>query len=301
MLSNNNPFFSIIIPTYNRGERLKDTIQSALNQRYKDYEIIIVDDGGTDETHQIVQSFSSNKIHYFWKENGERGAARNFGILKSSGNYITFLDSDDIIFSNHLSEAFDFIKKNLSLPLFIQPFEIWNEKKTSKVRQKTNSSKLVNLELVIGNPMACLGVFIRREIAISNLFIEDYRFAGTEDYELWIRLANQFNIPENQIITARLMDHESRSVRNQKNFGKLVWRINHLIYRAARETDKLNNWPRGSWSKFLAHRYSYIALHGALEGFKKEAVKYYLKAISTHFSFIFSRRSFAIIKVLLLK
>jgi len=87
---------SIVIPTYNRAGLLSRTIQSVLNQTYQDFEIIIVDDGSTDKTEEVVKSFNSKKIFYNrHEENKGANAARNTGIKASRGEYIAFQDSGD--------------------------------------------------------------------------------------------------------------------------------------------------------------------------------------------------------------
>lgn len=95
------PLFSIIIPAYNRGSLIKGTIDSVLSQSYKDYELIIVDDGSTDNTADIVKSYGG-QIKYYFQENGGAESARNLGAEKCSGSYFLFLDSDDILFPSAL-------------------------------------------------------------------------------------------------------------------------------------------------------------------------------------------------------
>ena len=89
------PFFSIIIPVYNREVLIRKSIQSALNQDFIDFEIIVIDDGSTDGTALAVKQFSDSRVKYFYQTNQERSAARNNGVLKSKGKFICFLDSDD--------------------------------------------------------------------------------------------------------------------------------------------------------------------------------------------------------------
>ncbi len=114
-------FFSIILPVYNRAAFLEKSIQSVLAQTYTQYELIVVDDGSTDHGGQIVQllikKHSDRKIHYHYKENGERGAARNFGADKALGEVLNFFDSDDVLYSDHLSEANAYLNKQLFLRL----------------------------------------------------------------------------------------------------------------------------------------------------------------------------------------
>ncbi|MCS7063994.1 MAG: glycosyltransferase family 2 protein, partial [Methylacidiphilales bacterium] len=89
------PKFSVIIPTYNRAPLLKQTLDSVLNQSFLDYEIIIVDDGSTDDTWQYLQSLRV-KVTYYRQDNKGPAAARNLGAQHASGDYLAFLDSDDL-------------------------------------------------------------------------------------------------------------------------------------------------------------------------------------------------------------
>src|SRR5258708_37950971 len=103
------PFFSVIIPTYNRAPLIKATVLSVLKQHFEDFEIILVDDGSTDDTEDIVNNLNEPRVMYLKKENEERGAARNAGVKIAKGKYITFLDSDDRFYPEHLAEAHKFI------------------------------------------------------------------------------------------------------------------------------------------------------------------------------------------------
>ncbi|ACM19814.1 glycosyltransferase [Geotalea daltonii FRC-32] len=94
---------SVIIPTYNRSELLKCAITSVLDQAYDNYELLIIDDGSTDDTKSIVNGFGSPKIRYIYQSNSGRSSARNYGIKLSKGEYVSFLDSDDIFLPNKLS------------------------------------------------------------------------------------------------------------------------------------------------------------------------------------------------------
>lgn len=97
-----SPLISVIIPTYNRENHICDAINSVLAQSYTNIEIIIVDDGSTDNTQQILQQYA-NRISYLYKENGGVSSARNLGLKQANGELIAFLDSDDIWINNKLS------------------------------------------------------------------------------------------------------------------------------------------------------------------------------------------------------
>jgi glycosyltransferase involved in cell wall biosynthesis len=106
----NMPFFSIIIPTYNRAHIIKRPIDSILAQTFKDWELIIVDDGSTDDTKEIIESYKDPRIRYVWQENQERSASRNHGIELAKGEWICFQDSDDEYLPEHLQVLYDGIQ-----------------------------------------------------------------------------------------------------------------------------------------------------------------------------------------------
>lgn len=126
------PFFSIIIPTYNRADKLDIPIKSLLNQQFKNWELIIIDDGSTDDTNILIQAYSSNKIHYFYQQHQGRSAARNLGISKARGTYICFQDSDDEYLPNHLQTLYEAILQNDTYKVFRTGMLIYEKWKLSK-------------------------------------------------------------------------------------------------------------------------------------------------------------------------
>ena len=135
------PFFSIIIPTYNRADIISPSIKSVINQQFTDWELIIVDDGGTDSTKEVVEGYTDERIKYCWKENGERGAARNYGTTQAIGDYVFFLDSDDLIYPNHLKHAFDKLKELNNPEFFHSRYEEVFPDKVVQV-EKLDQSKI---------------------------------------------------------------------------------------------------------------------------------------------------------------
>lgn len=106
------PFFSIVIPTYNRAHILERAVQSCLNQTYKGFEIIVVDDCSTDNTQKVLKKFRNKQIHYFVQpQNAGPSAARNRGIKEAKGSYIAFLDSDDTFMPGKLQAIYDAIQQ----------------------------------------------------------------------------------------------------------------------------------------------------------------------------------------------
>ncbi|MEJ2005685.1 MAG: glycosyltransferase [Cyclobacteriaceae bacterium] len=204
-----SPFFSIIIPTYNRASVLPDAIRSVLDQKYSNFELIIVDDGSTDETEEVIASFRDKRIRYIQKINEERSIARNTGIYHASGSYVSFLDSDDFLYDNHFSEAYKFISQTDRPEVFHLNFErVYGSKKPNMAESLPH---VVNDVVLDDNRLSCNGVFIRRDIANKIKFIHHRRATYTEDTELWIRLSSRYVFHHRPVITSVIQMHDRRS------------------------------------------------------------------------------------------
>ena len=107
------PYFTVVIPSYNRGHIIGRAIESVLNQSYSDFEIIVVDDGSTDNTKEVVGQYMDSRINYFFQENSGVSAARNTGSKLAKGDYLVFLDSDDYVNDIWLKDFFTVLQHDL--------------------------------------------------------------------------------------------------------------------------------------------------------------------------------------------
>jgi len=213
-----NPFFSIIIPTFNRAAFLRQSIGSVINQKFQDWECIIVDDGSTDDTKGVVLSFNEPRIKYFYKKNEERSIARNFGIAQAKGRYICFLDSDDIYYPSHLAA----IKKNIQeegYPVGIFYTGI-NEKRGDRIIPRPIFSSCEYdhpLYFVWEKFMLPNGVCIHHKILEKHKFPK--KFNVWEDTHLWLRITAIYPFFQIQQITTQWNIHPKSSV--SKAFQKV--------------------------------------------------------------------------------
>jgi len=109
------PLTSVVIPTYNRAGYLPLTVETALAQEGVEVEVVVVDDGSTDDTQAVVERHREawgGRVRYVWQENAERCVARNHGLRLARGEFVAFLDSDDLWRPNHLSTCVDALVKN---------------------------------------------------------------------------------------------------------------------------------------------------------------------------------------------
>jgi glycosyltransferase involved in cell wall biosynthesis len=287
--------FSIIIPTYNRADRIAGTIQSVLNQNYTNFEILVIDDGSTDNTKDIVASIQDLRIRYLRKKNEERAIARNFGVEQATGDYVTFLDSDDSLYAHFLDEALSIIKQYNHPEWFHIAYEIKDE--TGKVIRKENKRHgQINRTLISGNHLSCIGVFVRKDILEKHQFNEDPAIIGSEDYLLWLELASRFPLGYSNKISACLMQHQSRSVINFDQ-NQLIARIVKSIEIVSRD-QTIRKFLNRAWPQFTAHRYLYLANHLSRASYKLHSLKYYLISIRNFPLIAFQRNSFSYLKSL---
>ena len=184
---------SVIIPTYNRGNStLMKTIESAINQTYKPYEILICDDGSTDNTFDLIKSLNNPKIKYInCGRSGRPSIPRNIGIKKSKGNWIAFLDSDDYWMKNKLKNQVEIIKKKnckiISSNAYLD--------KKNKLYFTSAILEIKKRDLLFTNNIINSSVLVRKDCLIkSKLFPESKFFKAIEDYLLWFKLSYVTNI-----------------------------------------------------------------------------------------------------------
>ncbi len=295
-MSKSRPFFSIVVPTYNRASKILSTIESVIQQELDDWELIIVDDGSTDDTDQIVELIIDERIKYVQTVNRERAAARNVGIQHSKGHYITFLDSDDRLKIHHLKTARDFLIENSNVDFFRLAYEVRDIAKNRIVSVSVVGGDL-NEALINGNFLSCLGVFVRKEVLTMYQFNEDRELSGCEDYELWLRLSCRFKLYGLNEITAELHQHGDRSVLYEP-FEKLVRRVDLLYIYLVRDEKFIERYGR-HLNSFRANNFTYVSLHLAISNYKWSAIQYLIRAFFKNPGVLYRRRTYAIIKLIL--
>jgi len=187
------PQVSVIIPTYNRGWVIKEAIDSVLAQDYTEFELIVVDDGSTDHTSDVLDSYR-NDIKVLSQKNKGVSAARNRGIAEASGKFIAFLDSDDLWLSQKLSVQIEFFNQTPDA-LICQTEEVWirNGLRVNPRKRHKKPSGMIfkpSLELCLVSPSA---VMIQRNL-IDRVGEFDENLPACEDYDLWLRISCRFPV-----------------------------------------------------------------------------------------------------------
>ena len=240
-------FVSVIVPTYNRADLISETIESILNQTYKNFELIIVDDGSTDNTEEVIRKFKDSRIKYIKTDNwGGPARPRNTGIKKAKGEYIAFCDDDDIWLPKKLEKQ-------------IRVFQISNETAMLYTRFKTIEGGVISNKIFpengkynsgnifksiyLRNLIACSSVMVKRSVLDQvGLFNTDPNLIAVEDADLWLRIALKHIIKctddlplllyriQSQSISQGFIQRTKRSIILRKRYKKYAG--NYLFCRA---------------------------------------------------------------------
>ncbi len=194
------PKASIIIPTYNRAKFIKETIQSVLDQTIRDLEVIIVDDGSTDETNSIVENLSKNdnRIKYFYRKNcGRPSIPRNLGFKNSTGEYLAFLDSDDIWLPQKLEKQIYVFESDKSGKLgFLDCGHIIIDENGIEMKRYYSFHNYrgdIFQELLRNNLILTPGSILIKRTVLDAVGLFDERFKCMDDWDMWLRISKRYN------------------------------------------------------------------------------------------------------------
>ena len=265
----NRPFFSVVVPSYNRAELICRTIDSILCQDYNNFEIIIVDDGSKDNTDEVVQrAYGENSIvRYYKKANEERGRARNFGIEKAVGDYIVFFDSDDLMLEHYLSTLHN-VLENEPRDFVAVKYIMVNEEgaKINDGNSKFESRNYTYKDFLKGNFLAC-NFTIRRANKDLKYFENDREFSILED---WMFLLE--NLKNEQLylidkVCLHMLSHDGRSMIN----NQLV--IERRL-RANKEMINRLNLDESESKYITGYSYLFCAIHAYLDNRRLQSFKF---------------------------
>jgi len=247
---------SVIMPTYNRAYCIAKSIESVLNQTFSDWELIIVDDASTDNTADTIDSVNDNRIRYI-KHTTNKGpaAARNTGWQNAKGEYLTFLDSDDIWYDNYLETQYDaYIQRgktdgiqickykfHVDGKMLVKPVWILDSDNKFDVLQKMLTKCFITSQII----------FMPKQI-MKSIDGFDETTIPIEDFELGLRIADKFKIYQIDDILAEIfISKDSLSLRHE-----ISHQAKHRIYEI--DYDILQQ------RKILLERYNYMILHSYL-------------------------------------
>lgn len=237
-----NPTVSVVIPSYNHENFIQECIQSVLNQTFQDFEIVITDDGSSDNTIAKIQEFSDKRIKLFkFPINSGASIAANNSILNSSGKYIAMLNSDDVWFPDKLAIQVDYLEKNQNIAAVFGKANFINNanrkltkfslyKDVFNVANRTRQEWL-RFFFLTGNCLCHPCSLVRRD-AYFDVGLLNPAFSGLPDFDLWVRLCLKYDIHvlDQELINFRILnetmnasgDNINNRIRNKFEYKQIL-------------------------------------------------------------------------------
>lgn len=269
-INKNHPKVSIILPTYNRANLVGKSVESVLNQTYNDFELIIVDDGSTDNTKEVLKSFEDSRIQYII-HNRNKGAASamNTGIKASKGHFLSIQNSDDIWLPEKIEKELKSFE-NSDSGVGVVYSGLYQVKKNKKIYLPASGVKkkegFVHDELLNGNFVN--GLSLIKKICFEKAGLYDENLPGLEDWELYIRISKYytFKFVDKPLIVTKL-SQDSLSVKPSVfiNSTKMIIEKHYKEFNEHKTALAMNYGFLGSWS--------------FLDGELEEGRSYFIKAI----------------------
>lgn len=247
--------FSIIVPTYNRADFLNELLDSLVKQTFEDFEVLVCDDGSTDHTKEIVETYKNKlNLRYFFEENwGGPARPRNIGIQNAKADWICFLDSDDLWYPQKLLTVSKTLDADRKADIIYHLFSTDKDKsvKIGNYRKSPFNSTFDDL-LINGNKIVNSSLVIRKNLLKQVGYLtEDRRLIGVEDYDLTIRLAKagaRF-VLINKILGHYRINDSNISADNQMQLEKVAYLLSRFESSArggiSRKSAALLNYLKG--------------------------------------------------------
>ncbi len=215
---------SVILPVYNGEKTIAQAVESILNQSFRDFELIIINDGSTDDTPKILSRFTDPRIRVLHQENRGLVASLNRGILESRGKYIARMDADDISLPDRFRKQWDFLEQHPTVAVVGGSTQVVYRDGTTSVRHYPRDTAAIKKNIARICPMPHPLVMIRREV-FDRVGLYDSTKVGAnllEDHDLWVRVLaagyDMANLPDVMMINFR----EQNSIMRKKPLAHLI-------------------------------------------------------------------------------
>ena len=207
------PLVSVVIPSYNRSQYIAETIESVLTQTYRNIEVIVIDDGSTDNTSEVVDRYLP-RIKYVRQNNSERGASRNHGLRLANGDFISFLDSDDLWLPEKLAKDIEIFDKSPKAGIVYSDVVLIDASgKLIKLVKRHGYSGRVTEQLLVDN-FVSIGAHLIRTTVVRDIggFREERKLSGSEDWEMWVRLSKVTDFAYHPNATTKIRTHDANTM-----------------------------------------------------------------------------------------
>ncbi len=277
------PKVSVIIPTYNRARYLAEAVESVLAQTFRDFEVVIVDDGSTDNTRDIAAKFPA-AVRYYHQENEGASSARNAGIERAGGEYLVFLDSDDALLEDALEAGVAFLDRHPGVGFCYGQLYSMDEDgrllMTRRLRGAKRSCVRTGKEqverILFRGDITPAAALVRRS-CLEEVGGFDTAIPTGQDIDMWLRLSRRFDVGYLARPLAKYRVHDN-SITGQKTFRTLELSQTEFVERALAGLESVPYY-RSLRKKAYFGLYCYLAGKAARDGFRVTGLRYALKAV----------------------
>jgi len=270
------PRVSVIIPTYNRGYIVNDAIDSILAQTMGDFEILVVDDGSTDDTRRVVDTIADERIRYIYKQNGGVSSARNLGIVRAKGTCIAFLDSDDVwpeCFLEATSYALDARQDHgLAYTATVQEFPD-GRRETDNLKRCVSGR--ITVQLFVHSTIWPMAVLIRRSVLDDFWFDENLKICDDNDAFTRLSTRTKFIFVPDVYVTRRASDDRHSSALYTEGAYVRALSLERFYYRLGGAQFV----PAAAAKKKISHCYRRAGERHRKKGYRKAALGFLRRAI----------------------
>lgn len=289
--------FSVVIPLYNKEQSIANTLLSVIKQSYQNFEIVVINDGSTDNSVDAIKTINDERIRLINQNNQGVSSARNKGIQEAKYEWIAFLDGDDLWESNHLEEILKMMRVYPDNKVYVTSFNYSDKRKMFKYERNNQIFKIDNyFEEAIKEELIWTSIIVVHKECFNEVGLFNINFNRGEDLDLWARLAKKFTIIKSSDVTAIYrVDAENRT-----NLSKNLDKCNYYYF----SLDVLNNGSEREYYKiFLFNRLLDYFFAGEFRVFLKLIGRYssvkkvdFLKFASRSIFFIFLKKFKSLIK-----
>lgn len=270
------PKVSVIIPTYNRQDMVGEAVQSVLNQTEHDLEVIVVDDGSIDNTRSAIESLNDHRVRYFYKTNGGPASARNFGLNKANGEFVAFLDHDDLWPADFLEVMVSQLEKRTDYGAAYSPIKLLrnNGSVIKSYKKPENKSGWITRDL-FNKSFVWTSATIIRKSALENIWYDETLRQSYEDGDFFLRLSTRIQFLFVEEVEAIKMEHASNLSAKVGIQPTRILVLERFYFRLG--GDKLV--PAKIAMRKISHACRKVAEDKRREGYRTEAITLYKRAI----------------------
>ena len=256
---------AVIIPAYNQAQYLTKAIQSVLEQTLPDFELIVVDDGSTDETRQLLDGIRDNRLRVIHQSNAGLPSARNTGLQKSSASLVTFLDSDDYFLPDKLEILSMYLEEHPEIGLVAGKAKYIDHAGNAMVRPESPPVPLSMHALLLENPICVSGIMLRREW-LKRVGAFDETLRACEDWDLWLRLLAA-GCPmawvDHPVVAYRI--HPGQMTGQAQRMQKAIFTVLDKFFAEQRLPDEIVARKNDAYASAMVHSAAFAYLSGEYE------------------------------------